>query len=303
MNMRGLLLLFTIAILGACSPYIFRKPIYSTTTYKGERGSKKVTKRNQAKADRERDMVEALETAEESRETLIAQKKAAAASDSLNQEKLLDAKIAQLLLKTEQIITELNTVSPYSSKGHEKALKLSTELNDLIYNQINPLSQVISSSKEIVRLGSEITFETGSATLTADGKQKISLVVSNIEKDILAWNGYLNHHNEQIFKEGDFRSVIVIYGYADTQGSKNEEERKQLNLKLSQERAESVAKQFEAQLKKIRETYKIDILFEVNSKGEDTPPNYVPNKKLSDESRRICLINLVVGPKILLLNE
>ena len=184
MNMRGLLLLFTIAILGACSPHIFRKPIYSTTTYKGERGSKKVTKRNQAKADRERDMVEALETAEESRETLIAQKKAAAASDSLNQEKLLDAKIAQLLLKTEQIITELNTVSPYSSKGHEKALKLSTELNDLIYNQINPLSQVISSSKEIVRLGSEITFETGSATLTADGKQKISLGRGLVRSDV-----------------------------------------------------------------------------------------------------------------------
>lgn len=301
--MRLLLLLVMIVFLGACSPHVFRKPIYSTTTYKGEKGSKKVTKRNQEKADREQDMVEALENAEASQETLKNQKKEVEAIDSLTQIKELDAKVAQLIMQTEQIISELNTLSPYSSKGHEKALKLSAALNDLIYNQINPLSKVIASSKEIVRLGSEITFETGSANLTPEGKQKIGQVVSNMEKDMESWNGYLNHHNEQIFKEGDFRSVIVIYGYADTQGSKNEEERKQLNLSLSRQRAESVAKEFETQLKKIREKYKIDILFEVNSKGEDTPPNYVPNKKLSDESRRICLINLVVGPRILLLNE
>ena len=58
------------------------------------------------------------------------------------------------------------------------------EVRCLIYNQINPLSQVISSSKEIVRLGSEITFETGSATLTADGKQKISLGRGLVRSDV-----------------------------------------------------------------------------------------------------------------------
>lgn len=301
--MRAILILILIGFLGACSPHVFRKPIYSTTTYKGQNGSKKVNKRNQEKAEREKDMVEALEAAEESKETLISQKNTFDSSDAIIQAKILDEKFAQLILKTEQIINELNSISPYTSKGHEKALKLSAELNDLIYNQINPLTKVISSSKEIVRLGSEIIFETGSANITQEGKSKIALVVDNIEKDILAWNGYLNHHNEQVFKEGDFRSVIVIYGYADAQGSQNEEERKRLNLKLSKERAESVAKEFESQLNKIRDLYKIDILFEVYSKGEDTPPNYVPKKKLNDESRRICLINLVVGPKILLLNE
>ena len=56
-------------------------------------------------------------------------------------------------------------------------------------------------------------------------------------------------------------------------------------------------------MKSLMEKYKLTIELEVNGRGEDAPPNYKPGKKLDDESRRICNINFVVGPKMLMYNE
>jgi outer membrane protein OmpA-like peptidoglycan-associated protein len=248
-------------------------------------------------------MAEEIEKADAAKRAIENQKKELAGIDSTQRISSIDVKLQAVFKRTQEIINELNSVSPYSSKGHEKALKLSAELNDLMHNQINPLAEMIESNKEVVRLGSDITFETGSANLTKEGKKQVSALVQKIEKDILNWKSYLNHHNENIFSNTDFRTILVVNGYADTQGSKNEAERKEFNKKLSNDRAAAVAKEFELQMKTIKDKYKVTVELEINGRGEDTPPNYKPGKKLDDGSRRICNINLVVGPKMLMYNE
>ncbi len=292
-----------LGLLIACSPKSLKKPVYTTTVFRGERGKKEVNAYNKNKAQREKDMAEAIEKADAAKRAIENQKKELAGIDSTQRISSIDVKLQAVFKRTQEIINELNSVSPYSSKGHEKALKLSAELNDLMHNQINPLAEMIESNKEVVRLGSDITFETGSANLTKEGKKQVSALVQKIEKDILNWKSYLNHHNENIFSNTDFRTILVVNGYADTQGSKNEAERKEFNKKLSNDRAAAVAKEFELQMKTIKEKYKVTVELEINGRGEDTPPNYKPGKKLDDGSRRICNINLVVGPKMLMYNE
>jgi outer membrane protein OmpA-like peptidoglycan-associated protein len=292
-----------LGLLLACSPKSLKKPVYNTTVFRGERGKKEVNAYNKNKAQREKDMAEAIEKADAAKRAIENQKKELASIDSTQRISSIDVKLQAVFKRTQEIINELNSVSPYSSKGHEKALKLSAELNDLMHNQINPLAKIIESNKEVVRLGSDITFETGSANLTKEGKKQVSALVQKIEKDILNWKSYLNHHNENIFSNTDFRTILVVNGYADTQGSKNEEERKEFNKKLSNDRAATVAKEFELQMKTIKEKYKVTVELEINGRGEDTPPNYKPGKKQDDGSRRICNINLVVGPKMLMYNE
>jgi len=292
-----------LGLLLACSPKSLKKPVYNTTVFRGERGKKEVNAYNKNKAQREKDMAEAIEKADAAKLAIENQRKELASIDSTQRISSIDVKLQAVFIRTQEIINELNSVSPYSSKGHEKALKLSAELNDLMHNQINPLAEMIESNKEVVRLGSDITFETGSANLTKEGKKQVSALVQKIEKDILNWKSYLNHHNENIFSNTDFRTILVVNGYADTQGSKNEAERKEFNKKLSNDRAAAVAKEFELQMKTIKEKYKVTVELEINGRGEDTPPNYKPGKKLDDGSRRICNINLVVGPKMLMYNE
>jgi outer membrane protein OmpA-like peptidoglycan-associated protein len=287
----------------ACSPKSLKKPIYNTTVFRGERGKKEVNAYNKNRADREKDMAEAIEKADAAKKAIEEQKKQLASIDSVERISVLDLKLQQVFKRTQEIINELNSVSPYTSSGHEKALKLSAELNDLMYNQINPLAEMIESNKDVVRLSSDISFETGSATLSKEGKKQVSVMIQKIEKDIIEWKGYLNHHNENIFSNSDFRTILVINGYADAQGSNDESQRKEFNVKLSTERAKAVAKEFELQMKNINDKYKVDVQLEINGRGEDTPPNYKPGKKLDDGSRRICNINLVVGPKMLMYNE
>ena len=69
---------------------------------------------------------------------------------------------------------------------------------------------------------------------------------------------------------------------------------------LSKDRASVVAKEFDIQMKSLLEKYNVKVSLEIFGRGEDTPPNYKPSKKLDDESRRMCSISLVVGPKMLL---
>lgn len=301
--MKNISLLALFFALFSCSPKMLRKPVYSTTVFRGERGEKEVNAYNKNRAQREKDMAEAIEKADAAKRVLEIQQQTLSNIDSTQRISALDSKLQQVFKRTQEIINELNSVSPYTSGGHEKALKLSAELNDLIYNQINPLTEMIESNQNVVKLGSDLSFETGSASLTKEGKVQVSAIIQKIEKDILEWKGYLNHHNENIFSNSDFRTILVINGYADAQGSNNESERKEFNLRLSTERAKAVAEEFELQMKKINDKYKVDVQLEINGRGEDTPPNYNSGKKLKDGSRRICSISLVVGPKMLMYNE
>jgi outer membrane protein OmpA-like peptidoglycan-associated protein len=113
----------------------------------------------------------------------------------------------------------------------------------------------------------------------------------------------MNHHNERIFKNDEFRTIVLINGYSDKQGTGSNEARKKINQELSENRAKAVAAEFEKQLSIIKKKFKLDFVISFVGHGENLPPSYVDNGKKADPSRRVSSISLVVGPKILLYNE
>lgn len=301
--MKTLLALFSLSLLISCGPKTLKSPVYNTTVFRGERGEKEVTKFNKKKADREKTMAEAIERADAAQRMLEEQQATLAAIDTTQRMEGLDENLSKLFEKTQAIVNELNAINPYTSEGHQKALELSAELNDLMYNQIQPIGELIESNKDVVRIGSDISFESGSDKLSKEGKSQVTTMVKKIENDIEGWKAYLNHHNENIFNDKEYRTVLVINGYADAMGNANEEKRKSDNLELSEKRAKAVAEEFERQLNTLFDEEKITIKFEIHGRGEELPPNYTPSAKLNDEGRRICNINMVVGPKMLMFNE
>ena len=258
---------------------------------------------NKKRADREKAMAEAIEKADAAQRILEQQQAQLEAIDTTQQVDGLDKNLEKIFKRTQEIVRELNAINPYSSEGHQKALELSAELNDIMYNQIQPMGDIIESNKNVVRLGSDISFKTGSSKLSDEGVKQVAEMVKSIEKDVADWKSYINHHNENIFNDKEFRTILVINGYADARGSSNVEKRKAQNLQLSKDRAEAVGKEFENQINKLFDEDKITIQFEIHGRGEQLPPNYKPTNKLNDDTRRICNINMVVGPKMLMYNE
>ena len=53
----------------------------------------------------------------------------------------IELALQKIYERTQQIIEELNEISPYSINGHQKTLKLAAELNDLMQNYIEPLNR------------------------------------------------------------------------------------------------------------------------------------------------------------------
>lgn len=301
--MKLISVLFLSILLFSCAQKTLKNPIYNTTIFRGERGEKEVTKFNQKRADREKAMAEAIEKADAAQRLLEEQKLALESIDTTQKIQGINDNLEKIFKRTQEIVEELNAINPYSAEGHQKALELSAELNDLMYNQIQPMGEIIEMNKNVVRLGSDISFESGSSILSKEGKAQVSEMVKSIEKDISEWKSYMNHHNENIFNDKEFRTILVINGYADAMGSSNVKKRKENNMTLSKERAEAVGKEFETQINKLFEVGKITIEFEIYGRGEELPPNHIPSNKLSDEARRICNINMVVGPKMLMYNE
>ena len=282
-----------------------KNPVYSTTVFRGQQGEKEVNAFNKNKADREKLLAETIEKADAAKRKLEEQQAILNGIDSTERIGNLDAQVNNLFLRTQAIIDELNKTSPYTAAGQEKALKLAAELNDLMYNYINPISKMVEANKEVVRIGSDINFATGSAVLTKEGKKKISLMVMNLSKEIDSWKGYLNHHNENIFSNSEFTTIIIINGYADLQGSSDEKSRQKSNQELSEKRAKAVAEELKIQLASIKEKYNLSFEVESYGRGEELPENQQneTSKKSVSAERRISSISLIVGPKILLLNH
>jgi outer membrane protein OmpA-like peptidoglycan-associated protein len=281
----------------------YTKPKYKTTVYKGERGEKNVTIFNKKQAAREKAFVETLEKAEKALKLIEDQKIMYAKIDSTEKIKQIDDQLQKSFVKSQEIINKLNTINPNTAAGHQEALTLASELNDLLYAQVFPIGELINANKNIIRIGADISFKTGSFELTEEGKKEISQLIDSIKYEIEGWKKYMNHHNERIFKNDEFRTIVLINGYSDKQGTGASEARKKNNLELSENRAKAVAEEFEKQLNAIKSNHKLD--FEINfvGQGENLPPSYIDIGKKADPNRRVSSISLVVGPKILLYNE
>ena len=228
------------------------------------------------------------------------QKKMFYSIDSTERIKEIDVQLDNLMARTQQIINSLNEIDPYSPSGHEKSLLLAIELNDLLFHYIYPVGELILANKEIKNISADISFETGSAELTKDGKVAISTLIQTISKDIADWKSYLDQHNENVFNQDEYKTILVINGYSDLQGVGNEKARTERNQDLSEKRAAAVASEFEKQLTVLKT--KLNLTYSVTffGMGENLPPQQIDNGKLNNPNRRITTVSMVVGPKILL---
>ena len=300
-NLKIILSISLIFVLFACrdSGVLF-SPKYKTTIFRGQQGETEVTNFNRKQAEREKSLAETLEKADEAMRRLEDQKKMFYSIDSTERIKKIDVQLDNLMARTQQIINSLNEIDPYSPSGHEKSLLLAIELNDLLFHYIYPVGELILANKEIKNISADISFETGSAELTKDGKVAISTLIQTISKDIADWKSYLDQHNENVFNQDEYKTILVINGYSDLQGVGNEKARTERNQDLSEKRAAAVASEFEKQLTVLKT--KLNLTYSVTffGMGENLPPQQIDNGKLNNPNRRITTVSMVVGPKILL---
>ena len=261
------------------------KPKYKTTVFRGQQGETEVNNFNRKQAEREKSLAETLEKADEAMRRLEDQKKMFYSIDSTERITEIDAQLDKLIERTQQIINSLNETDPYSPAGHEKSLLLALELNDLLFHYIYPVGELI---------------DTGSSLLTKEGKLAITKLIETISNDISEWKIYLDQHNENVFDQEDYRTILLINGYSDLQGSGNPKERAAMNLDLSNRRAAAVAAEFEKQLTELKAKLKLSYNVKFFGQGENLPPKQIENGKANNPDRRITTISMVVGPKILL---
>jgi outer membrane protein OmpA-like peptidoglycan-associated protein len=302
MNNSKLIFLFICSLsLFACKDTgVLVKPKFKTTIFRGVQGETDVNNFNRKQAEREKSLAATLEKADEALRRLEDQKKMFYSIDSSERIEEIDFQLDKLIARTKQIIDLLNETDPYSPAGNEKSLRLAIELNDLLYNYVYPIGELIVSNKEIKNISADISFDTGSSILTKQGKVAITQLIETITKDIAEWKVYLDQHNENIFDQEDYKTILIINGYSDLQGTGNASERSEKNLELSKKRAAAVAAEFEKQLAELNTKLKLTYNVKFYGQGENLPPKQVENGKVNNPDRRITTISMVVGPKILL---
>ena len=302
MNNSKLIFLFICSLsLFACKDTgVLVKPKFKTTIFRGVQGETDVNNFNRKQAEREKSLAATLEKADEALRRLEDQKKMFYSIDSSERIEEIDFQLDKLIARTKQIIDLLNETDPYSPAGNEKSLRLAIELNDLLYNYVYPIGELIVSNKEIKNISADISFDTGSSILTKQGKVAITQLIETITKDIAEWKVYLDQHNENIFDQEDYKTILIINGYSDLQGTGNASERSEKNLELSKKRAAAVAAEFEKQLAELNAKLKLTYNVKFYGQGENLPPKQVDNGKVNNPDRRITTISMVVGPKILL---
>ncbi len=302
MNNSNLIFFFICSLsLFACKDSgVLVKPKFKTTIFRGVQGETDVNNFNRKQAEREKSLAATLEKADEALRRLEDQKKMFYSIDSSERIQEIDVQLDKLIERTKQIIDLLNETDPYSPAGNEKALRLAVELNDLLYNYVYPIGELIVSNKEIKNISADISFDTGSSVLTKQGKLAITVLIETITKDIAEWKVYLNQHNENVFDQEEYKTILIINGYSDLQGAGNATDRAEKNLELSKKRAAAVAAEFEKQLAELNTKLKLTYNVKFYGQGESLPPKQVENGKVNNPDRRITTISMVVGPKILL---
>ncbi len=279
------------------------KPKYNTTVFHGQKGETEVNALNRKQAEREKSLADQIEKAEEAMRKLDEQKKMFYTIDSSERIKEIDMQLESLMARTAEIIKSLNETDPYTPEGHEKTLRLAKELNDLLYIYVFPLGELITANKEIKNISADISFDTGSSIITNEGKSEIAKIMLGIQNDITEWKKYMDHHNEQVFSNEEYATILMISGYSDKQGSGDEKSRIKRNQELSTERAKAVSTEFEKQLKALSVKWKLTYRISYEGKGEMLPPTVNEDANKNNPNRRITTIRMVVGPRILLYNN
>lgn len=279
------------------------KPKYKTTVFHGQQGETEVNAFNRKQAEREKSLASEIEKSEQALQMLKEQQKMFYSIDSTERIKEIDDQLNRLMARTEEIIKSLNETDPYTPEGHEKSLRLAKELNDLLYTYVVPLGELIASNKELKNIAADISFDTGSSVISAEGKKLITGILDSIKTDIQSWRKYLDNHDENVFSNEDYSTILIISGYSDTQGSGDEKTRVERNLALSEARAKAVAAEFEKQLKALDVKWKLTFRVSYEGKGEILPPAVTDDKQKNNPNRRVTTIRMVVGPKILLYNN
>jgi outer membrane protein OmpA-like peptidoglycan-associated protein len=165
------------------------------------------------------------------------------------------------------------------------------------------LEDVGKAYKELKNIAADISFDTGSSVISTEGKKLITGILDSIKTDIQSWRKYLDNHDENVFSNEDYSTILIISGYSDTQGSGDEKTRVERNLALSEARAKAVAAEFEKQLKALDVKWKLSFKISYEGKGEVLPPAITDDKQKNNPNRRVTTIRMVVGPKILLYNN
>lgn len=279
------------------------KPKYKTTVFHGQQGDTEVNAFNRKQAEREKSLAAEIEKSEQALLVLKEQQKMFYSIDSTERIKEIDDQLTRLMARTEEIIKSLNETDPYTPEGHEKSLRLATELNDLLYKYVVPLGDLIAANKELKNIAADISFDTGSAQISEDGKKLITGMLDSIKADIQGWRNYLDNHDENVFSDEDYSTILIISGYSDKQGVGDEKIRTERNQALSEARAKAVAAEFEKQLKSLDVKWKLNFRISYEGKGETLPPSVSDNQQTNNPNRRVTTIRMVVGPKILLYNN
>ena len=117
---RQILFLSIILLVSSCATNnSLRKPIFNTTTYKGQTGEKEVTNINKSRAEREKDLYLAMEKADATKRILEQQQGEMEKIDTTERVDDIELALLKIYERTEIIIAELNSTSPYSMSGQE----------------------------------------------------------------------------------------------------------------------------------------------------------------------------------------
>jgi len=141
------------------------------------------------------------------------------------------------------------------------------------------------------KLRSDVFFDTGNSILSKQGAQELKQLVNNdIKKLIMEWE------SQPVYNNKVKRVRVTINGYADLQGSANEEQRRAYNLLLSTKRAEAVAEIIAQELNKLKQNHNIDIELTHAGRGEEPPPGIEDLTLRNNPNRRICIVSTYVIP-------
>jgi outer membrane protein OmpA-like peptidoglycan-associated protein len=249
---------------------------------------------NKKKAEREKEQIELLTLLDKTKKQLetilnqISNENKTANTDGGIKKAIEESnnKISEIELKTKE--TNIKNVDSY-----EKLLSLLKELRELKCTRIDAITKFLN--KNTNKLYGDVSFRTGSAEISANGKKELKGLADKIESDIFEWRKYVNDCNERVFENDLYVLVVDIAGYADQQGSIAD------NILLSENRANAVKVELISNLNLLIKKG-INIVFnkiDVVGYGEQLPPG-VEQKGDDDPDRRICLITSLVGPSAIL---
>jgi outer membrane protein OmpA-like peptidoglycan-associated protein len=204
--------------------------------------------------------------------------------------KVVDKKIDQLEFINEQVRGIKEKDFSMTAKKDLDKIRFYQEKLSTLSTEIAAINT--SFDRELdKKLKSDISFNTGSAILSEKGKQElVNLVENDIKKLIIEWE------SQPVYANKTKKVRVTVNGYADLQGTANEQERKTSNLKLSEKRAKAVANVLLQELNNLKNEHLVDIELTHSGRGEEPPPGIKDLTLRNNPNRRVCIMSTYVIP-------